>query len=82
MILFIIIPIPIAFAHLEHSSVGGQLIGKYHVMIGLDPQNPIPEKESKIIFSIQDLDGNDIHDIQTIVEIYENSLEKRIFVDS
>jgi len=79
---FIILPIPTAFAHLEHGSAGGQIIGKYNVILGLEPRTPIPEEPSKIIFSIQDLEGNDIQDVQTIVEIYEDSLKKRIFVDS
>jgi len=82
MALFVILPIPVVFAHLEHGSAGGQIIGKYNVLIGLEPRNPIPKEPSKIIFSIQDSEGNDIRNVQTIVEIYEDSLKKRIFIDS
>ncbi len=82
IIVFIVLPLPVTFAHLQHSSSGGQIIGKYNVVIGLDPKNPIPKEQSKIIFSIQDLEGNDIQNIQTSIEIYEDSLKKQILFDS
>jgi len=81
IIVFIVLPIPVTFAHLEHKSVGGQIIGKYIVVFGLEPLNPIPKEQSKIIFSIQDLEGNDIQNIQTSIEIYKDSLKKQIFTD-
>jgi len=81
IIVFIVLPVPVTFAHLENSSSGGQIIGKYSVVFGLEPKYTMPQEQSKIIFSIQDLEGNDIENIQTSIEIYENSLKKQILVD-
>lgn len=80
--LLVVLPfLPISYAHLEQSSSGGVMQGNYFSYIGFDPRNPAPDEPVKIIFSIQDENGNDLYDIQTMVEIYSNSMEKRIFYE-
>jgi hypothetical protein len=72
---------PNSYAHLEQSSSGGVMQGNYFSYIGFDPRNPAPNEHVEIIFSIQDKNGNDMHDIETMVEIYSDSMEKRIFYE-
>ncbi len=80
--LLVVLPfLPISYAHLEQSSSGGVMQGNYFSYIGFDPRNPAPDEPVKIIFSIQDENGNDLYDIQTMVEIYSDSMEKRIFYE-
>jgi hypothetical protein len=73
---------PNVFAHLEQKSSGGVIVGKYYVYIGFNPQNPIPGEKTKMIFSIQDNQGNDIHDIQTMIEVYNTKQQERLFLES
>lgn len=77
--LFFVSFLPNSQAHLEHSSSGGVMSGKYFAYLGLDPRNPSPGENTKIIFSIQDGDGNDMYDLETMVEIYSANMEKRLF---
>ena len=70
-----------SYAHLEYSSSGGVMSGKYFSFIGFDPRNPVPGESTKIVFSIQDKDANDIYDIETMVEIYSGNMEKRLFYE-
>lgn len=66
--------IPQSYAHLEHSArYNGQMaiIDKYYVYQALEPEYARPGEPSQIIFSIQDMDGNDVYDIETMVEIYQ-----------
>lgn len=72
--------IPNSFAHLEHSSAGDKILGKYLIYIGLEPSIPKPTQPTEIIFSVQDKDGNDVYDIETMVEIYYNIKETRVYV--
>jgi len=71
-----------SYAHLEQSSSGGVMQGNYFSYIGFDPRNPAPDEPTKIIFSIQDDNGNDVYDIETMIEIYSENMEKRIFYES
>ncbi|KFM21221.1 hypothetical protein AAA799B03_01247 [Marine Group I thaumarchaeote SCGC AAA799-B03] len=73
--------VPSSYAHLEYSSSGGVMSGKYFSFIGFEPRNPIPKEPASIVFSIQDKDGNDIYDIETMVEIYNANMEKRLFYE-
>ncbi|MBT8252282.1 MAG: hypothetical protein KJO99_05580 [Nitrosopumilus sp.] len=70
-----------SYAHLEQSSSGGVMQGDYFSYIGFDPRNPAPDERTKILFSIQDENGNDMYDIETMVEIYSDSMGKRIFYE-
>ena len=83
LILFSIIifsSIPNSFAHLEHSSAGDKILGKFIIYIGLEPSIPKPTQPTEIIFSVQDKNGNDLYDIETMVEIYHNIKETRVYV--
>lgn len=73
--------LPNSYAHLEQSSSGGVMEGDYFSYVGFDPRNPAPDEPTKIIFSIQDENGNDMYDLETMVEIYSNSMGKRIFYE-
>ncbi|KEQ55794.1 hypothetical protein AAA799E16_01938 [Marine Group I thaumarchaeote SCGC AAA799-E16] len=73
--------LPNSHAHLEQSSSGGVMEGKYFSYIGFEPKNPTPGETVKIIFSIQDENGNDIYDIETMVEIYAANMKQRIFYE-
>lgn len=75
--------IPQSYAHLEHFSHyngGGDEAGKYYVYQALDPEYTRPGEPTSIIFSVQDSDGNDVYNIETMVEIYEAVTEKRLYV--
>lgn len=72
---------PNSHAHLERSSAGGVMMGQYYSYIGFEPRNPTPEETTKIIFSIQDENWNDVYNIETMVEIYSANMEKRLFFE-
>ena len=73
--------IPYSYAHLDHFTHyngGGDEAGKYYIYEALNPEYAKPGEPTEIVFSVQDKDGNDVHDIETMVEIYEAGTEKRV----
>lgn len=77
------IPNFVSFAHLSHTPHynGGSNrdgIGKYYPYMALDPEYAAPDEPTQITFSIQDFDGNDVYDIETMVEIYQDSTGERV----
>jgi hypothetical protein len=71
----------IAYAHLlhlPHYNGYGAAIGKYYVYDALDPEFTPPLEPAQITFSIQDFSGNDVHNIYTMVEIYQDNTGQRI----
>jgi|GEM_PF-207558 hypothetical protein len=77
--------IPVAQAHLEHLphyNSGGDRhgYGKYLSFMALDPEYGTIDHPSRITFSIQDFDNNDVYNVSTMVEIYELISGKRIHV--
>lgn len=77
------IPNFISFAHLSHTPHynGGSNrdgMGKYYPYMALDPEYAAPDEPTQITFSVQDFDGNDVYDIETMVEIYQESTGKRV----
>jgi hypothetical protein len=46
--------------------------------MALDPEYAAPDEPTQITFSIQDFDGNDVYDIETMVEIYQESTSERV----
>ena len=66
------------FQHLSHYNGGGANLGKYYVNQALEPEYARPGEPANIEFSIQDADGNDISNVQIMVEIYQSSTGKRI----
>jgi hypothetical protein len=77
------IPNFVSFAHLSHTPHynGGSNrdgMGKYYPYMALDPEYAAPDEPTQITFSVQDFDGNDVYDIETMVEIYQESTGERV----
>jgi hypothetical protein len=69
------------FGHLAHYNGSGIGLGKYYINEQLDPEYTPPNQPIKISFSIQDnMNGNDVHNILTMMEIYSVSTGERIAV--
>lgn len=68
-----------AYAHFEHfthyNSRGGGL-GEYEVFMQLEPDYAAPGELTAVMFSVQDRDGMDTYNIETMVEIYASSGER------
>lgn len=60
--------------HLPHFNSGGNRYGygDYISYIALEPEYGTTDHPSRITFSVQDFDGNDIYNISTMVEIYDS----------
>jgi len=73
----------VAFSHLEHLphyNGGFSGVGKYYIFQGMEPDYPRPAEPAGIVFSIQDNKGNDMTNIVTMVEIYDEKSGDRIAV--
>lgn len=73
----------LAYSHLEHLphyNGGFSGVGKYFIFQGMEPDYPRPGEPSGIVFSIQDSKGNDMTDVVTMVEIYDEKSGNRIAV--
>jgi len=46
--------------------------------MALDPEYAAPNEPTQITFSVQDFAGNDVYDIETMVEIYQESTGERV----
>lgn len=68
------------FGHLAHYNTGGVGLGKYYINEQIDPEYTRSGQPSKISFSIQDMNGNDVYNVVTMVEIYSESTGERIDV--
>lgn len=68
------------FSHLAHYNTGGMGIGKYYVNEQVDPEYSLPRQPTKISFSVQDTNGNDVYNIVAMVEIYSASTGERVNV--
>ncbi len=69
-----------ADAHIDRFAsynASGMGIGdKYYVIQQLEPEYVKPNEPSKIMFSIQDKHGRDVHDVTVLVEIYSINGER------
>jgi uncharacterized membrane protein len=68
-----------AYAHFEHFSHyngRGDGVGQYYVYEALEPDYASPGEPTAIMFSVQDRDGRDTYNIETMVEIYAASGER------
>jgi hypothetical protein len=77
------IPHFVSFAHLSHTPHynGGSNrdgMGKYYPYMALNPDYAAPNEPTEITFSVQDFDGKDVYDIETMVEIYQESSGERV----
>ncbi len=73
----------IAYSHLEHLphyNGGFSGVGKYYIFQGMEPDYPRPAEPAGIVFSIQDNKGNDMTNVITMVEIYDEKSGDRIAV--
>ncbi|MGH9950421.1 MAG: hypothetical protein ACRD5J_02255 [Nitrososphaeraceae archaeon] len=73
----------VAFSHLEHLphyNGGFSGVGKYYIFQGMEPDYPRPGEAAGIVFSIQDNKGNDMTNVVTMVEIYDEKSGDRIAV--
>ena len=73
----------VAFSHLEHLphyNGGFSGVGKYYIFQGMEPDYPRPGEPAGIVFSIQDNKGNDMTNIATMVEVYDEKSGDRIAV--
>jgi hypothetical protein len=71
--------VPHVFAHLDHlPHYNGMQRGveKYLIHQALEPEYAGPGEVTAIIFSIQDHDGKDTRDVETMVEIYASTGER------
>jgi hypothetical protein len=70
-----------AYAHFDHlphyNSRGGQL-GQYYAYEALDPEYAGPNEPVAVLFSVQDRDGRDTYNIDTMVEIYSATTGERL----
>ncbi len=68
-----------AYAHFEHFSHyngRGDGVGPYYVYEALEPDYAAPGEPTAIMFSIQDHDGHDTYNLETMVEVYAASGER------
>jgi hypothetical protein len=73
----------IAYSHLEHLphyNGGFSGVGKYYIFQGMEPDYPRPAEPAGIVFSIQDNKGNDLTNVVTMVEIYDERSGDRLAV--
>jgi len=68
------------FSHLAHYNTGGIGLNKYYINEQLDPEYAAPKQPTKISFSVQDTNGNDVYGILTMVEIYSADTGQRVNV--
>ena len=73
-----------ADAHIDRFAsynASGMGIGdKYYVIQQLEPEYVKPNEPSKIMFSIQDKHGRDVHDVTVLVEIYSINGERVLVI--
>lgn len=70
-----------AFAHFEHFTHynnQGSHIGEYYAYEALEPEYAGPNEPTAILFSIQEQDGRDTYNIDTMVEVYSAATGERI----
>jgi hypothetical protein len=68
-----------AYAHFEHFSHyngRGGGVGQYYVYEALEPDYASPGEPTAILFSVQDRDGRDTYNMETMVEVYASSGER------
>jgi hypothetical protein len=64
------------FEHFGHYNARGAGVGDYYVYLQLEPDYTAPGEPAAIMFSVQDGDGRDTYDIETMVEVYGASGER------
>jgi hypothetical protein len=66
------------FEHFTHYNNRGEGVGKYYVYQAVEPDYVHHNQAAKIMFSIQDNDGNDVRNVVTMEEIYTADTGERV----
>jgi hypothetical protein len=66
------------FEHFTHYNNRGDEIGPYYAYEALEPEYARPDEPTAVMFSVQDPDGRDTYNIQTMVEIYSARTGERL----
>jgi ABC-type sugar transport system permease subunit len=66
------------FEHFAHYNNRGDEIGPYYAYEQLEPEYARPNEPTAIMFSVQDPDGRDTYNIQTMVEVYSATTGERL----
>ena len=72
---------PKSYAHFDHFSMyngRGEAMRFFYVNEALEPDYARPGEPTRIRFSIQDKDGNDVSDVNAMIEVYSASSGERI----
>jgi hypothetical protein len=75
-----IIPAYAHFEHFTHYNNRGGDVGPYYAYEALEPEYAAPNEPIAVMFSVQDLDGRDTYNIDTMVEIYSATTGERLKV--
>jgi hypothetical protein len=73
-----IIPASAHFEHFTHYNNRGGDVGPYYAYEALEPEYAAPNEPIAVMFSVQDLDGRDTYNIDTMVEIYSATTGERL----
>ncbi len=76
LVLMFAASIPVAYGHFDHFAhynARGGGVGEYYVFMQLEPDYTPPGEPAAILFSVQDREGRDTYNIQTMVEVYASS---------
>jgi hypothetical protein len=73
-----LVPAYAHFEHLGHYNNRGAHIGPYYAYEALDPDYASPNEPVAVRFSVQDRDGQDTYNINTMVEIYSATTGERL----
>jgi hypothetical protein len=76
--LFFLVPAYAHFEHFTHYNNRGGHIGPYYAYEALEPEYAGPNEPVAVMFSVQDHDGRDTYNIQTMVEIYSATTGERL----
>ena len=76
--LFSIIPAYAHFEHFTHYNNRGDELGRYYAYEALEPEYAPPNEPVAVMFSVQDRDGHDTYNIDTMVEIYSAVTGERL----
>jgi hypothetical protein len=66
------------FEHFTHYNNRGDGIGQYYAYEQLEPEYAKPNEPVAIAFSIQDTDGHDTYNVDTMVEVYSAETGERL----
>jgi hypothetical protein len=66
------------FEHFTHYNNRGGDVGPYYTYEALEPEYASPNEPVAVMFSVQDHDGHDTYNIDTMVEIYSSTTGERL----